>query len=256
MDQVGQLLVPLGSVFLMVKQQLSVLLVPGRALGIQFSLLLLPDFPLFLQFLLVLLQLQISFLLDTLQLILKPAQLVLQLLGLLLVGVLVLHLVSGNELESVRQVSFLPLHLLQLLVQLQHCLLVLFILLLHALLQLLLQLSHNHVVVRVLLRLVVVLLLRDLVHRLLEFLRGFVQVFLVLVLLLLEELVLAFPERNFLVVLVDFILQSGLEFLDLGVHQLALLLIGVGLLSGLLTELVVRVFELLVLGLQVPFSEL
>jgi hypothetical protein len=63
-------------------------------------------------------------------------------------------------------------------------------------------------VVGVLLRLVVVLLLRDLVHGLLELLGSLVQILFVLVFLLLEELVAAFPQGGLLVVLVDFVLQS------------------------------------------------
>lgn len=62
--------------------------------------------------------------------------------------------------------------------------------------------------VGVLLRLVVVLLLRDLVHGLLELLGSLVQILFVLVFLLLEELVAAFPQGGLLVVLVDFVLQS------------------------------------------------
>jgi hypothetical protein len=69
---------------------------------------------------------------------LQTRQGVLQLLRLLLLSVLVLHLVPGNQFEPVAEVAFFPLHLLELLVEFQDGLLVLFVLLLDPLLKLLL----------------------------------------------------------------------------------------------------------------------
>lgn len=140
------------------------------------------------------------------QLILKPSELVRRLIKFLLQRGAISYVVLTQELKPLVQNRFLPLELLVLLIYVQYLLLMLLLELFSALLSLLLHLCHMHIVVRLSFVLRVRLLASDLVDSRLELLRVFLHVPFVLVTLLLQELVLSFPERGFLIVLVDLIL--------------------------------------------------
>jgi len=127
--------------------------------------------------------------------------------------------------------------------------------LLLALLSLLLHLSHMHIMVGLGLVFGVRLLARDLVNSSLEFLRILFHVSLVLVALLLQELILSLPQGCLLVILIDFVLQLGLKFVnaELCLHPLTFKQLTV--LSHLVIDLLVCFSELLHLAFEVAFTE-
>jgi hypothetical protein len=113
-----------------------------------------------------------------------------------------------------------------------------------ALLRLLLHLRHMHIVVGLSFVLRVRLLACDLVDSRLELLRVLLHVPFVLVALLLQELVLSFPECGFLIVLVDLVLQLRLKLIDAQFSLHTLALIQLGCLMQLFTILLVICSEL------------
>jgi len=131
---------------------------------------------------------------------------------------------------------------------------VLLLLVFQALLELVLELVDHEGVVVVGFGLRVVLLTSYLVNGLLELLGGFFQVFLVLVTLLLEELVLAFPQCGLLVELVHFVLQFRFEFVNSPLVLLPLLVVSTSLLTYRVLQCLVGLTKLEVVVFQVSLS--
>lgn len=117
MNHVRKFLVPLGSLLLMVKQQLRVLLLLAGGLLVGLSLFIIELFPLFFQILLVISNFLIFLALRQLKLILQSSKLVRCLIKLLLQRGAVGDVILADQFEPLIQNGLFAFELLNLLVQ-------------------------------------------------------------------------------------------------------------------------------------------